>query len=227
MREIRSERRLSDMVYTEIKKAIINGDIKLGERLTLKYLAESLKVSKTPIREALNKLEKEGFVINIPNRGVEVIKFDFKDITDICDFRLIIEREAFKLMCERDNDYKRIAEELQLFIVQMDKSYQEENYVKYKEWDTKFHRYFSIKAGNKYLLQVQKSNEVKDLLVVANHIERIPMKRKLGIDEHWSIVTELKKCRPESAQKALVNHLMRVRNDILSNLNLNMERAIK
>ena len=66
---------LRDLVFNTLRQAILKGELKPGERLMEIQLAEKLGVSRTPIREAIRKLELEGLVLMIPRRGAEVARF--------------------------------------------------------------------------------------------------------------------------------------------------------
>ena len=73
---------LRDVVFNTLRRAILKGELKPGERLMEIALAEKLGVSRTPIREAIRKLELEGLVIMIPRRGAQVANITEKDLTD-------------------------------------------------------------------------------------------------------------------------------------------------
>src|SRR4030043_728654 len=84
------------IVYENLKKRIINHSLKSGEPLNESVLTKELGISKTPIREALQQLEKEGFVENIPGKGSFVSRISVQDIREIFEIREILECEAIK-----------------------------------------------------------------------------------------------------------------------------------
>ena len=73
---------LRDVVFNTLRQAILKGELKPGERLMEIALAERLGVSRTPIREAMRKLEQEGLVVMIPRRGAQVANITEKDLND-------------------------------------------------------------------------------------------------------------------------------------------------
>ena len=73
---------LRDVVFNTLRQAILKGELKPGERLMEIQLAQKLGVSRTPIREAIRKLELEGLVIMIPRKGAEVAHITEKDMRD-------------------------------------------------------------------------------------------------------------------------------------------------
>jgi DNA-binding GntR family transcriptional regulator len=84
------------LVYGKIKERIINGALAPGFPINESDLAQDLAVSKTPVREALRQLEREGLVENIPGRGSGVAHITFQDIREIFEVREIIECGAAK-----------------------------------------------------------------------------------------------------------------------------------
>lgn len=89
---------LSTIVYENIKKAIINGDIVPGTRLTETKTSEQLGVSTTPVREAFRRLESERFVKNIPYKGALVQELSMKEIEEVYQCRLALEVAAIELV---------------------------------------------------------------------------------------------------------------------------------
>ncbi|NLI88847.1 MAG: GntR family transcriptional regulator [Epulopiscium sp.] len=92
---------LRDIVFQTLRKAIITGELLPGERLMETKLAEKLGVSRTPVREAIRKLELEGLVIMVPRKGAQVAPFTQKDIKDVLEVRGALEALAARLACER------------------------------------------------------------------------------------------------------------------------------
>ena len=82
---------LRDVVFNTLRQAILKGELKPGERLMEIALAERLGVSRTPIREAMRKLELEGLVVMIPRRGAQVANITEKDLNDVLEVRIVLE----------------------------------------------------------------------------------------------------------------------------------------
>ena len=85
---------LRDVVFNTLRQAILTGELKPGERLMEIHLANKLGVSRTPIREAIRKLELEGLVTMIPRRGAEVAQITEKSMNDVLEVRKILEEEG-------------------------------------------------------------------------------------------------------------------------------------
>lgn len=92
---------LRSHIEQHIRAAIINGVFKPDEHLIEATIAEQLGVSRSPVREALSALEREGLIVNLPRKGYHVIRFAEKDIAEIYSLRLLLEREAMRRAIER------------------------------------------------------------------------------------------------------------------------------
>jgi DNA-binding GntR family transcriptional regulator len=90
---------LREVVFNAIRDAIVSGKIPPGKRLVEKQLADKIGVSRTPVREALRKLELEGFIEMIPRKGALVKALNEKDIRDILEIRASLEGLAARLAC--------------------------------------------------------------------------------------------------------------------------------
>ncbi len=95
---------LRDVVFNTLRKAILTGELKPGERLMEIHLANRLGVSRTPIREAIRKLELEGLVIMIPRRGAEVAQITEKSLKDVLEVRRALDALCVELACDRINE---------------------------------------------------------------------------------------------------------------------------
>lgn len=98
---------LRDVVFNTLRKAILTGELKPGERLMEIHLANRLGVSRTPIREAIRKLELEGLVIMIPRRGAEVAQISEKGLKDVLEVRRALDALCAELACDRISDEEK------------------------------------------------------------------------------------------------------------------------
>ena len=99
--EIRNYKPLGEVVFEYLRNAILAGELKPGERLMEVTIADQLGVSRTPVREAIRKLEKESFVIMIPRKGAYVADLTKKDILEVLEIRKELEGFAASLAAER------------------------------------------------------------------------------------------------------------------------------
>lgn len=92
---------LRDVVFNTLRQAILTGELKPGERLMEIHLADKLGVSRTPVREAIRRLELEGLVTMIPRRGAEVAQITEKSMSDVLEVRRALDALCAELACDR------------------------------------------------------------------------------------------------------------------------------
>ncbi len=111
-REKNPHSRLSETVYEQIKQGLFDFRFLPGDRLTETELAEKLKVSRTPIRQALSRLEQEGYLKLAFRNGWTISPFDFERFEQLYDLRIILELAAIQLLCEAEKpaDLSALAE---------------------------------------------------------------------------------------------------------------------
>lgn len=141
---------LRDQIYKKIKRDILTGVYTPGEQLSANQMAAGYNTSATPVREALNLLEQEGFVEVLPRIGFFVARITVKDIRDIYDYRIIIEGSAAELaaryIAQNELDY---LESIPSDYVMGDS----ESYLQYLENNREFHLSIARASRNKFLAQ--------------------------------------------------------------------------
>ena len=90
-------RPMKDRTVQILADAILTGKIKPGERLNESQLARDLNVSRAPVREALQQLQEQSLIVNIPRRGMYAVSLDDDDIQKINSLRIVLEAEAIRL----------------------------------------------------------------------------------------------------------------------------------
>ena len=143
---------LKDKVYLFLKDEIAQGNLKPGERIKEKEIAQQFDISRTPIREALLQLEMEGFVKFLPRRGIIVRELTVKEITDVWQTIGVLEGGAAALAATRMN--KRDLATLERLTQRMEKALDEENYDEYNRLNLRFHETFLKKSGNEQLYEI-------------------------------------------------------------------------
>ena len=101
---------LRDVVFNTLRRAILRGELVPGQRLMEIRLADQMGVSRTPVREAIRKLELEGLVVMVPRKGAEVAHISGKNLRDVLEVRRALEELAGELACERMSaeDFKKL-----------------------------------------------------------------------------------------------------------------------
>ena len=190
---------LRDVVFNTLRQAILKGELKPGERLMEIALAERLGVSRTPIREAMRKLELEGLVVMIPRRGAQVANITEKDLNDVLEVRIALENVAIEKACKNmtDEDMSRLWVAAKSF----EHTIGEGNLVKLAEADVAFHEIIYQASDNKRLIQTLnnlreqiyryrveylKDGETRDVLV-REHEERTRAIRERDVERAQKI----------------------------------------
>jgi DNA-binding GntR family transcriptional regulator len=143
---------LRDVVFNTLRQEILTGNLKPGERLMEIHLANKLGVSRTPIREAIRKLELEGLVIMIPRRGAEVAQITLKSLEDVMEVRRALDVLAIELACERmgGEDLEKMRKACENF----DAAVATKDTRKIAEADVEFHDLIVLSTGNTRLVQL-------------------------------------------------------------------------
>ncbi|WP_343213128.1 GntR family transcriptional regulator [Fusibacter paucivorans] len=150
--EIRNYKPLGEVVFEYLRNAILSGELKPGERLMEVTIADQLGVSRTPVREAIRKLEKENFVIMIPRKGAYVADLTKKDILEVLEIRKELEGFAAALAAERMNDTEReklgrVIEDFNDGMINMDKK-------RMIDCDNEFHSLIFYASKNQRLINI-------------------------------------------------------------------------
>ena len=207
---------LKDRVYYNIKFQIIRGTLKPGTRLPEEELSKAMNISRAPIREAFNRLEKEGFVTIIPRKGAAVSKITAQTIEDIFEIRKSLESLAVKKSIGKIsiNKLEEVGDGFKKFI---NKPTNTENCIQYLALDKKFHDLLSQNCGNKKLIEL-----LVNLQEQIHWLRNISLKRitfASSIKEHLAIIEALKKNDEELIIKVLLQHLERAKKSSLAEIN--------
>lgn len=143
---------LREVVRETLREAIQSGVLEPGERLMEIQLAEELGVSRTPIREAIRKLELDGFVVMIPRRGTYVADISLKDISQVFEIRSALEELAAGLAAERITEEEM--EYLERMLVEIGDYIEEGDLDKIVEADVSFHDVLYKASRNKRLVEI-------------------------------------------------------------------------
>ena len=207
---------LKDRVYQNIKFQIMKGTLKPGTRLLEKELSKAMNISRAPIREAFNRLEKEGFITIIPRKGAAVSNITTQMIEDIFEIRESLESLAVKKSIGKISIEKleKVGDSFRKFI---DKPTNAENCIQYLALDKKFHDFLSQNCGNKKLIEL-----LANLQEQIHWLRNISLKRITftgSVREHLAIIKALKNNDEKLITKALLQHLERAKESSLMEIN--------
>jgi DNA-binding GntR family transcriptional regulator len=188
MRPIERPQSMAEAVTERLRAAIVAGDLKLGQELSERQLAESLGVSKTPVREALAQLRLEGLVRIYPQRGVTVFTLSAGEIRDICELRQALEAAALRHALERNPD--RLTAGLAEAVARMRLARASGDPKAYLAADTAYHQVFFEACGNRYLAETY-ALHVGKIAALRTHLARKPMHTQKSFEEHEEMLALL------------------------------------
>ena len=200
---------LTTRAYDSIKEYILEGRLQEEDRLTEESLANQLGISKSPIREALNRLETEGFIRIAPRRGAYLRRSSLEEIQDMYDLREALEVHVVRtahltprLLTQLDDSVKR----LRSFLKSNDKA-------RYIEEDVKFHALLADATRNRELCRVLQNVQNRIWL---SRRKTYDLSSSLAPGFHQSIVTALRQKDREKAQAVMRQHIANVRQRLVA-----------
>lgn len=195
---------LRDVVFNTLRQAILKGELAPGERLMEIQLAERLGVSRTPIREAIRKLELEGLVLMIPRKGAEVAKISEKSLRDVLEVRRSLEELAIELACQRmtEDEVKQLEEAQAFFREAVNKG----DAMAIAESDEAYHDIIYYGTGNARLVQILNNLREQMYRYRLEYIKDAD-KRQILLIEHEKILKAIKGRHVAEAKEAMREHI--------------------
>lgn len=209
---LESYKPLRELVLDAIREAIIKGTLKPRERLMEIQMAEELGVSRTPIREALRKLELEGFIVMVPRKGAYVADISFKDIADVFEIRAALEALAAGLAAERITDEE--LEEMERLVAEKAEAITEHDMDRLVQVDTLFHEAIYKASRNQRLTNII-NNLREQIQRYRTTSLAYPGRMKRSLEEHRSIVEAIQSRDTQIAQQAAREHIENAENSMI------------
>lgn len=203
---------LRELVFESLREAIIQGKLGPGERLMEIQLAEEMGVSRTPVREAIRKLELEGLVVMIPRKGAYVAGLSLKDIADVFEIRRALEGLAAELASERATDEE--LEQMERYLVKISEEIEVGDVDKVVETDTGFHSLLYKASRNERLTQII-SNLREQIQRSRTTSLSYPGRMKIAVEEHRKIVEAVSARDGELARKLAHEHIENAENTLM------------
>lgn len=197
-------RSLRRLLTEELKEAILAGKLAPGERLSEEKLASSLKVGRVPLREALRRLEAEGYITFLSHNDIMVSKPTIEDVRDYYSIASVLEGLATRLAVERaqPEELSRLRELHQL----LKEAYKKKDPELYFEANSSFHRFIAEIARNERLHRLidQMRHEIQKTRILSLHL---PERLDYSMQEHDQILDAFLRRNPELAEGTVVKHL--------------------
>jgi DNA-binding GntR family transcriptional regulator len=206
---------LREVVCETLRDAIRKGILKPGERLMEIQLAEELGVSRTPVREAIRKLELEGYVIMMPRRGTYVANLSIRDVNEVFEIRTSLDSLASGLAAERITDEE--LESLQRLLVLIGEYIENNNMEKIVETDMQFHDLLYQASRNTRLVGII-YNLREQLTRFRATSMSFPGRLKATLEEHRRIVEAIAQGEVKEAQQAAEYHMEKSEQTLLKSM---------
>ena len=196
----------ADQVYEQLKRDVSGFKLVPGDRFTETEISERLNVSRTPVRQALFRLQQEGFVEVLFRSGWRVLPFDFDQFEALYDLRMVLETTAVRRLCEQatrvNND---LLEELaSIWLVSPEQ--RSTNTVELAQWDEAFHCALVAAAGNTEMARVHR--DVTERIRVVRRLDFTQQPRRdATYDEHAQILQAIGYKRGDQAALLLRTHI--------------------
>lgn len=195
---------LRDVVFNTLRQAILRGELKPGERLMEIQLANKLGVSRTPIREAIRKLELEGLVLMIPRKGAEVAEITEKNLRDVLEVRAALEELAVQLACVRIDEegiehLKKVAKDFEATLDSGD-------ITRIAEADVAYHDVIYFATDNRRLIQLLNNLREQMYRYRVEYLKQKECHPKL-LAEHQDIIRAIENGEQDIAARITNQHI--------------------
>ncbi|MGL4654181.1 GntR family transcriptional regulator [Cetobacterium sp.] len=201
---------LKEKAYEEIKELIISGKLKTNERIDEDLLSKSLQVSRTPVREAINKLEQEGWISIVPRKGMFVKNISIKEINDIFQVRSNLEPIILKMAFYKiDKDYLLSLKNkfLEFSIKEVLTSEEKQSL---DNLDNDLHLFILKNCANDYIIKMME-NVYEHNMRIRNLSPQPPVRRFEALKEHLDIIDCILKGDLDEAIEGLKNHNLKAK----------------
>jgi DNA-binding GntR family transcriptional regulator len=211
---IKASPSLKESAFQALKNAVIQEDLKTARIYKIEELAKSLGISKTPVREALLDLSSRGFVTILPRKGVQINFLDEKDIKDLYQFRMAIEKTVIRgitpIITDGDIEKAQAINDTMADLVGTEKR------VEYLQQDRQFHLFLAELSTNEYMIMALEN--VRDLVDWMGVKALLRDKRMKEVyDEHNNVIQMLKKRDIDGAEKMIEEHIRITMKKVIGN----------
>lgn len=214
VREISFEERMPlwERIYRRLRGAIQRGEFDPGTRLVEQRLAEELGVSRTPVREALYRLEREGLVTKVPHKGIVVREQDPEELKEVLELRGLLEGYAAALAAKKGDE--ELFDELEEILKRSEEALEKNDIDELVKLNTQFHETLYRRCGNHKLLELIK--DLRDQFFrFRTSILRIKGMPRVSIEDHYKMLELMRKGESQAVEKLVREHIGRGKKRLL------------
>ena len=196
----------ADEVHAQLKRDIAEFTLVPGDRFTENEISERLGVSRTPVRQALFRLQQEGFVEVLFRSGWRVLPFDFDQFEQLYDLRMVLETTAVRRLCENDRRIDRALLDSLMGIWLVPAAERHTDGAQVAQWDEAFHCALVEAAGNAEMARVHR--DVTERIRIIRRLDFTQQPRiDATYDEHAKILKAVRANRGDQAAMMLRAHI--------------------
>jgi len=207
---------IREKVYNDLKSAILSGSFDPGERLTEEHLARKMKVSRTPVREALHKLESEGLIKPRKKRGFIASRDSKEEVEELFELRAVLEGYTLKLISKKISE--ETLEQLNGLIEKAEEALRRNRIDEVFKWNTQFHDTLHALVSDKHRLYHLIVNMRKYVLRHRKDTLRYPDGGRRTVDGHRKILLALQLKDPDLCERVMREHIQEAKEDALQTL---------
>ena len=208
MLKIEKAPNLTELAYQSVKRHLFDGRVGEGSKLTEEWLSTQLGISKSPVREALNRLETEGLISIESRRGAYVRKFSLKEVKDLYELREVLEVHALSIV----EITPEFLADLSASVAHTEQHLTEHNVMAHVEEDIRFHNRIAAATGNEELRRVLENVHQKSLICRSKSYHLSSSTAPLS---HGKILEGLANGDRGAAREAMRDHIVFVRESLL------------
>ncbi|WKA58389.1 GntR family transcriptional regulator [Planococcus shenhongbingii] len=175
-------------VYDYLYNAIRTGDIKPGQTLTERELAEKIGVSRTPVREAIRKLEEQGLVTHVPHKGVKVATLTMEKVAQLYEVREVLEGLAARTLSQIQTP--EIIDELNSYVAKAEKEAAANNIKELADINSEFHLALTRLSENFYLEAIMTMLQTQIGLMMSTSLSQAGRPLR-NVEEHKMMISAI------------------------------------
>jgi len=202
-----------ERAYEYLKTSILSGGFSPGERLTEEHLARKLGISRTPIREALHKLESEGLIKPLATRGFIASQDSKEDVEELFEIRAVLEGYALRVICARITEV--VLDKLEETVDEAEEALREKALDAVFRWNTRFHDILHAIITDKHRLYHQMVTMRQYVLRYRKNTLEYPDGGRRTVDGHRKILLALRLRDADLCERLMREHIQQSEKDAL------------
>jgi DNA-binding GntR family transcriptional regulator len=195
-------------IYGELKKKLLSGEMPPGAVVSEAELSRRWSVSRTPIREAIRRLEQEDLLTWAPRRGATVARMSVRELSEVAELRQALEGTSARLAAARRTEQDMT--ELRDLLHEIDAAHQRKDIAATIELDDALHRRIALATGNK-LLAAAADRLLNRVHFARSRVRHVPGRQEEFQREHAAILEAIAAHEAEAAERLMIEHVQRSR----------------